>query len=631
MQGTILGNRYLIADEIGVGGMGYVYRATDLRTGGDVAVKVPHAFLTRNPEYIHRLQREAQIAVSIYSPRVVRVVDLDLNAEPPFLVMEYVPGQTLSDAIRERGHIDLLETLTIGMEIARALEAAYSKGVVHRDLKPQNIKIVDGGVKVLDFGIAKAEGYVGLTSASVFIGTPEYSAPERADGLGDIRSDIYSLGVIMFELLEGRPPFEGPTPIAVMRRHMMDPLPPLSVPIPDAAGAVVVRCLEKDPEDRFQTPAELAAELLAVIRELQRSPPPTLQLPVRPPLVTPISGNIPRDEPPATVTGGATVSLPPVNAPVVAAPDPAPRVPSSPLTAATTLPAAAVPARPGPEDAGGGRRVLLAVLAGAVLIAALAGAIYLLIGGGDGGSGERGGGGTEVPVGTADAGTPAPSTAPVAAPPATVTGLTTYGSGADFLEGRPPSRQLPAGGEVLVCYTFSGAGTGTALTLTARGPNSNTRVATAGPFTPSKTADVKCESLPGAAAFGPGNYVLVVEDRGQERQRGAFTILPPPTPAPTPAPTPEPTPEPTPPPTAVPATEPPRTAPPATAPPRTAPPVTAPPATAPPRTAPPATAPPATAPPATAPPVTAPPRTPPPATAPPATAPPMRTPPPPGG
>src|SRR5262245_29370391 len=134
MQGTILSNRYLLGEEIGAGGMGNVYRATDLRTGGVVAVKIPHAFLTRNPEYERRLRREAQIAASLYSPRVVRVMDLDKHEGTLYLVMEYVPGETLAELIRERGSFSLNETLSIGLEVARALDAANQQGIVHRDL-----------------------------------------------------------------------------------------------------------------------------------------------------------------------------------------------------------------------------------------------------------------------------------------------------------------------------------------------------------------------------------------------------------------------------------------------------------------------------------------------------------------
>jgi serine/threonine protein kinase len=268
MQGKLLSNRYLLAEEIGNGGMGSVFKATDLRTGGQVAVKIPHPFLVRDPEYTERLRREAQIAASLYSPRIVRVMDLDADEGLPFLVMEYVPGETLADELRARGRLPVGEALTVGLEIARALEAAHQRGIIHRDLKPHNIKLVDGEIKVLDFGIARAEGFAGVTNASIFMGTPEYSAPERADGLSDIRSDIYSLGVMLYESLAGHLPFTGLSPIAVLRKHEREPPPPLPPDIPEDATAIVLRCLAKLPEERYQTPRDLVLDITAALRGL---------------------------------------------------------------------------------------------------------------------------------------------------------------------------------------------------------------------------------------------------------------------------------------------------------------------------------------------------------------------------
>jgi len=310
MQGTILSGRYQVADEIGIGGMGNVYRAMDLRTGAVVAVKIPHAFLARNPEYVERLRREAQIAASLNSPRIVRVLDLDMHEDLPYLVMEFVPGDTLADLLRSRGRFGLEDTLTLGVEVARALDAAHAQGIVHRDLKPQNIKFVDGEVKVLDFGIAKAEGFGGITSLSIFMGTPEYCAPERGDGLGDIRSDIYSLGVMLFEMHEGFLPFQGLTPIAVMRKHEHEPPPPLSGDVPEAVQSVVSHCLAKRPEDRYQTPHALVRDLLSVMRLLPDSagrPTPRGSPLVAPARPTVLPGGDVRVAPPQTA---ATIALP---------------------------------------------------------------------------------------------------------------------------------------------------------------------------------------------------------------------------------------------------------------------------------------------------------------------------------
>jgi len=316
MEGTILANRYLVNEEIGAGGMGSVYRATDLRTGGQVAVKVPYALFARSAEFVARLEREAQIAASIASRRVVRVLDLDRHNDVPFIVMEYVPGDTLADVIRERGRFTIAETLTVGLEVARALDAAYAKRIVHRDLKPQNIKLVNGEVKVLDFGIAKGEGFTNLTAASMFVGTPEYCAPERVTGPGDIRSDIYSLGIIMFQLYEGDLPFTATNPFAVMRMHEMQPPPPLSGTAPDPVRRLVARCLAKDPADRFETPHDL----IEALRMVLDSPSGALLVPAPPDGDRPVVAQPRLTDSDATPIPAATLATEPAPLATVAAP-----------------------------------------------------------------------------------------------------------------------------------------------------------------------------------------------------------------------------------------------------------------------------------------------------------------------
>ena len=257
---TLIADRYLLGPALSAGGSGTVYRATDLRTGGPVAVKLPHPALARDPVHRERLRREALLAASLTSPRVVRVLDLGEHAGTPFLVLEYVAGETLHQRLHREGPLPLREALVIVLEVARALEAAHTLGIVHRDLKPQNIILTDGQVKVLDFGIANAEGLAELTLTGSFVGTPHYCAPEQAAGGGDIRADIYSLGVILFSLLEGRLPFNGTTAMAVLQQHATVPPPP-TPHLPPAVRTVIVRCLAKDPDERYQTPAELTAAL----------------------------------------------------------------------------------------------------------------------------------------------------------------------------------------------------------------------------------------------------------------------------------------------------------------------------------------------------------------------------------
>jgi len=272
MRGTLLANRYLLAEALGVGGMGTVYRATDLRTGGAVAVKLLHPFLTQNPEYVARLRREAQVAAALTSPRVVRVIDLGDHEGAPFIVMEYVAGETLARLLEQRGPLPPAEALRVCQEIARALEAAHAVGIVHRDLKPDNIKLVDGQVKVLDFGLAREAAGVSVTATGSYVGTPEYSAPERMTSAGDIRADIYAVGAMLFELLAGRPPFAGPTPLAVLYQQQHAAVPPLSPGLPLVLREIVLRCLAKRPEDRYQSPRELIVALQGAIRALGHDP-----------------------------------------------------------------------------------------------------------------------------------------------------------------------------------------------------------------------------------------------------------------------------------------------------------------------------------------------------------------------
>lgn len=273
----------MIEDELGTGGMGAVYKATDLRTGAHVAVKVPHSFLARDPVYLERLRREASIAARVRSPRVALVTDFGEHDGMPYLVMEFVPGETLSDQLHREGAMPAHEALGVALEVARALEEAHAEGIVHRDLKPQNIRRTHrGDVKVLDFGIARMEGQRGLTVAGSVVGSPEYLAPERAEGAGDIRSDLYSLGVVLYEMLTGRVPFEGTTAWTIVRRHTTDPLPPLPPGLPPEVYPIVDRCLAKQPEDRYQTPQELTVALQEAIRSIDARTTETREFPGAP-------------------------------------------------------------------------------------------------------------------------------------------------------------------------------------------------------------------------------------------------------------------------------------------------------------------------------------------------------------
>jgi predicted Ser/Thr protein kinase len=268
-QGRLLAGRYGILSEIGSGGMGTVYRARDAHTGRLVAIKVLHPHLAREPAYLERFRREANIALALDSRHIVQVLDFGHEGESQFLVMEYVAGASLRRLLQSRRTLPLQDALRIAVQVARALEEAHSKGVVHRDIKPENILILgDGTVKVADFGIARAQDYSTLTVTGSFIGTVQYMAPEVFTGSADFRSDIYSLGIVLYQMLAGAPPFDAPTPWEVMRQHREDVPPPLEERVPGVAETVeglVRRCLAKEPDERFQSAFEVRRELEALL------------------------------------------------------------------------------------------------------------------------------------------------------------------------------------------------------------------------------------------------------------------------------------------------------------------------------------------------------------------------------
>jgi serine/threonine-protein kinase len=260
-------SHYNMLERLGTGGMGTVWRARDLRDGSIVAVKVLHAHLAADAEYVRRFEREARIAASLDSPNIVRVLDSGVEGESRFLVIEYVEGKTLAQHIHDRGRLDVAETVAISTAIASALDAAHKSGIVHRDISPQNVLIQpDGTVKVTDFGIARDLGATAMTATSMLLGKPQYVAPEAVTGSSpvDIRSDIYSLGVVMYQMLTGAAPFNAATPYAILRMQEEREPPALDRArgdVPDWLSAVIDRCLAKQPRDRFQLPIDLVDAL----------------------------------------------------------------------------------------------------------------------------------------------------------------------------------------------------------------------------------------------------------------------------------------------------------------------------------------------------------------------------------
>ena len=266
MIGQILGGRYQLVERIGEGGMAMVYRATDLRTQHDVAVKVMHEKYASDPQYVNRFQREAQAAARMTHHNIVNLLDVGMEGDVRYLVMEYVPGPTLKQFIASRGKLDPRMAVGITIRILSALEHAHGKGIVHRDIKPQNILIDPSGmVKVGDFGIARMANADTLTQHDMVMGSVHYFSPEQASGgSADVRSDIYSVGVVLYEMLTGQVPFDGPDNVTIAMKHINAtpvPIEQLSPEVPPAIAHVCMVAMNKNPDHRYQSAREMAVEL----------------------------------------------------------------------------------------------------------------------------------------------------------------------------------------------------------------------------------------------------------------------------------------------------------------------------------------------------------------------------------
>lgn len=274
--GTLIGGRYRLDAEIGRGGMSTVYRAFDTVLERPVAIKLMHRDIAADSDQLERFRREARAVAQLNHPHVVTVIDA--GEEPdghgdggtPFIVLEYVEGETLKSIIRRDGPMDIPQSLAYAIEVARALGAAHDRGIVHRDVKPHNILIsAEGGAKITDFGIARSLSEDDLTMAGRVLGTTDYVSPEQA--LGERvsgQSDLYSLGVVLYEMLTGEVPFRGETPVAVAMKHVREE--PADVQerrpaVSAATAAVLDRALAKDPAQRYPDAAAMAADLEEVL------------------------------------------------------------------------------------------------------------------------------------------------------------------------------------------------------------------------------------------------------------------------------------------------------------------------------------------------------------------------------
>jgi eukaryotic-like serine/threonine-protein kinase len=265
----VLLDRYEVGRLLGAGGMAEVFEGRDRLLARRVAIKVPLAHYAHDPEFAHRFRREAQAAASLSHPGVVAVYDTGSENGTHFIVMEYVDGHTLKDVIRSEGPLYPDRAAEIAADVCSALGAAHARGLVHRDVKPANIMLMpDGRVKLMDLGIARAaagEGATQATQTAAMLGTAQYLSPEQAQGQAvDYRSDLYSLGCCLYEMLTGTVPFRGATPVAIAYRHVReDPAPPrlLNPDVPASLEAVCLQAMAKRPDDRYQTAAEFRADL----------------------------------------------------------------------------------------------------------------------------------------------------------------------------------------------------------------------------------------------------------------------------------------------------------------------------------------------------------------------------------
>ncbi len=270
MQIEMLGERYQLQDPIGRGGMATIYRGLDLHMDRVVAIKVLRDVYSSDPKFVKRFELEAKAASALQHPNIVQVYDYGLTDGNYFIVMELVEGTDLRRYLRSRGVLDVDRAVIIAHDVALGLGAAHRRNIVHRDVKPQNILVGRrGAIKLTDFGIAsvyKDMNAERLTTTGMTLGTVQYYAPEQAQGeIVTPAADVYALGIVMYEMLTGRPPFDGDTPVAVAMQHIQDPPTPpsqLNPNIPQPLEEIILRCLDKEPQMRFRDGSQLARALV---------------------------------------------------------------------------------------------------------------------------------------------------------------------------------------------------------------------------------------------------------------------------------------------------------------------------------------------------------------------------------
>ena len=273
MHGTLLDGRYLVQAKIASGGTSTVYRGLDVRLDRPVALKVMDSRYAGDDQFLTRFQLEARTVARLKHPGLVAVYDQGLDARHPFLVMELIEGGTLRELLAERGPMPPHAVVAVLRPVLGGLAAAHRAGLVHRDVKPENVLISDDGeVKIADFGLVRAVAAAGITSASVILGTAAYLSPEQVrDGTASPHSDVYSTGVLTYELLTGRAPFTGDSALSIAYQRLDNDVPPASAVIggvPPQFDQFVARATARDPADRYADAIEMAADMDAIAKEL---------------------------------------------------------------------------------------------------------------------------------------------------------------------------------------------------------------------------------------------------------------------------------------------------------------------------------------------------------------------------
>jgi serine/threonine protein kinase len=311
--GRLLNDRYQLISVVGGGGMAQVYKARDNILGRIVAVKVLREQYASDAQFVARFRREAQAAANLSHPNIVNVYDVGQDGDMYYIIMEYIAGTSVKELITQSAPLPIDQAVSIAAQILAGLEYAHRNGLIHRDIKPQNVLITpEGGVKVTDFGIAKSVSDLGLTEAGLALGTAHYFSPEQARGERVVpQSDIYAVGVTLYEMLTGRLPFESESAVGLAYKHIGEPPPPprdLVPSIPPRLNNIVLRALAKDPQDRFTSAAEMEKALRAVQAGGQQ---PTVEVPIARTSVTQ-----PRSRPSGKSSRAPRATTSPVTGPV---------------------------------------------------------------------------------------------------------------------------------------------------------------------------------------------------------------------------------------------------------------------------------------------------------------------------